>query len=75
MRCFKRYFLTVLLLLCLPVIGWASQEQPTSDAMDYKQLEKRIANLSVKNMEGKDVALDSLWEQKRVVLVFVRHFG
>lgn len=43
--------------------------------MDYGQLEKRIANLSVKDMEGKEVAFESIWEQKRVVLVFIRHFG
>jgi hypothetical protein len=75
MSCFKRYLLTVLMLLCLPIIGWASQEQTKSDAIDYGQLEKRIANLSVKNMDGKDVALVSIWEQKRVMLVFIRHFG
>lgn len=72
---FKRYFLTVLAFLCLPVIAWANEEPATGDAMDYGQLEKRIANVSVKDMEGKEVALESLWMQKKVVLVFVRHFG
>ena len=75
MNRFRKYGLTVLALLCLPVIGWANTEQAATDAIGYGPLEKRIANLTVKNMEGQDVAFESIWEQKRVVLVFVRHFG
>ena len=72
---FKRYFLTVLLLMCLPIIGWANDEQEVTAAIDYPRLEKRIADLSVTNMEGKEVAFESIWKRNRVVLVFIRHFG
>lgn len=43
--------------------------------MDYKELEKRINRLTVKDMHGKEVELASLWSNRRIVLVFLRHFG
>lgn len=32
-------------------------------------------NLTITNMEGKQVELSSLWKDRRVLLVFLRHFG
>ncbi|MBP7016156.1 MAG: hypothetical protein GYA70_00960 [Deltaproteobacteria bacterium] len=75
MNHFKKYFLTFLLVTCLPIIGWASDQQEITAAIDYPQLEKRIADLSVTNMKGEEVAFESLWKHNRVVLVFIRHFG
>lgn len=34
-----------------------------------------ISNSMVTDMEGKQVLLGSTWQQKPIVLVFVRHFG
>jgi hypothetical protein len=43
--------------------------------MDYKELGKRISKLTVKDIHGKEVELASLWSDRRIVLVFLRHFG
>ncbi len=43
--------------------------------MTYDELKTRIAGISVTGIDGKDVALESLWQGRRVVLVFLRHFG
>jgi len=43
--------------------------------MDYKDLEKRVSKLTVRNIHGKTVELESLWADRRIVLTFLRHFG
>ncbi|HPC46689.1 MAG TPA: hypothetical protein PLW83_01500 [Deltaproteobacteria bacterium] len=43
--------------------------------MTYEGLKQRIAGLSVTNLEGKEVPLEHLWQDRRIVLVFLRHFG
>lgn len=75
MNHFKKYFFTVLLLMCLAITGWANDQQEVAAAIDYPHLGKRIADLSVTNMKGEEIAFESLWKHNRVVLVFIRHFG
>lgn len=74
-RCFLSFFISGFLLFT----GCAGKERSETEVMDYLndygQIEKRIAGLSIKDMEGRDVVLESIWEQKCVVLVFLRHFG
>lgn len=36
---------------------------------------QEISDLVLQDPDGKDVRLGSLWEQRPVVLVFIRHFG
>ena len=36
---------------------------------------QELADLVVQDPDGKDVRLGSLWAERPVVLVFVRHFG
>jgi len=43
--------------------------------MDYQELGKRISKLTVKDTRGKEVEISSLWSERRIVLVFLRHFG
>jgi len=35
----------------------------------------RLAGIELEDWEGKRVRLGSLWEERPVVLVFIRHFG
>ena len=41
----------------------------------YNTLHSKIADLTVNNLDDQAVAVDSLWEDRRVVLVFLRHYG
>ena len=43
--------------------------------MNYEQVASKIAGLTVRSVKGEDVALESLWKNRRVVLAFLRHFG
>jgi len=44
-----------------------------SDA--YDALQPEIDNLTVRSLEDQAVALEDLWQDRRVVLVFLRHYG
>lgn len=35
----------------------------------------KISELKVKNLDDEEIKLSSLWKNKTVVLVFLRHFG
>jgi hypothetical protein len=35
----------------------------------------RLRDVSVLDLEGRPVRLGSLWEERTLVLVFVRHYG
>jgi len=43
--------------------------------MDYNDLKLKIKGLAVQSLDGKDVPVESLWADRRVVLAFFRHFG
>lgn len=43
--------------------------------MDYKDLEKRVSKLKVRDLQGKEVEMAPLWADRRIVLTFLRHFG
>ena len=43
--------------------------------MTYKELKPLIAGVTVQSLKKKEVALESLWEDRRIVLAFLRHFG
>ncbi|MDD2603335.1 MAG: hypothetical protein RBR20_04620 [Desulfobacterales bacterium] len=43
--------------------------------MAPERIALEMDGLAVKNLEGDDVPLTSLWAERRVVLAFLRHFG
>ena len=43
--------------------------------MTYDELKPRMAGITVQSLEGEEVVLKSLWARRRIVLVFLRHFG
>jgi len=40
-----------------------------------KEIIQKLGQLTVLDKENKDISLASLWENKKTVLIFVRHFG
>jgi hypothetical protein len=43
--------------------------------MTYDELKPRITGVTVQTIDGTGVKLASLWESRRIVLAFLRHFG
>jgi hypothetical protein len=43
--------------------------------MKTLKLPKNVGDLTVMDLDKDSVPLDALWEDRRVVLVFLRHFG
>jgi cytochrome oxidase Cu insertion factor (SCO1/SenC/PrrC family) len=64
---FKILFTILFLILFLPITSLASGEGKTDI--------KAMSNSSVTSTEGQSIQLGSTWQEKPVVLVFIRHFG
>ncbi len=43
--------------------------------MTYEELKPLVAGVTVQSLKEREVALESLWEERRIVLAFLRHFG
>lgn len=43
--------------------------------MTYVELKTRVSGVKIQTLEGKDLPLESLWKDRRIVLAFLRHFG
>ena len=43
--------------------------------MTYDELKPRIKGVTVQPLKGKEIKLESLWNDRRIVLAFLRHFG
>ena len=54
-----------------PLFGIASRRQDATPPEDASVL----ADLVVKDLDGRDVRLGSLWEDGPAVLVWLRHYG
>lgn len=54
-----------------PFLGAARSRQETRQPDDASGL----ADLVVKDLDGRDVRLGSLWEDRPAVLVWLRHYG
>lgn len=50
-------------------------EEKTMQNNAYDVLHKKTDGLTVSSLDNKAVAVESLWQDHRVVLVFLRHFG
>ncbi|MCJ8502216.1 hypothetical protein MRX98_16650 [Desulfatitalea sp. M08but] len=59
----------VLLTGCIANGGGAMQDNAT------EVLGPMTADLTVNNLDNEALAVASLWEERRVVLVFLRHYG
>lgn len=62
-----RAFFALLLLLLFPIILFAKGEGKTDI--------KAVSNSLVSNTDGQTLKLGDTWQEKPVVLVFIRHFG
>ncbi len=65
----------LIFLSCFLVMGCSSKQNQRSVTMNDDQLSPEIQGMNVKNIQGEDVLLGSLWKDRRVVLAFLRHFG
>lgn len=43
--------------------------------MRYDDLKPRLSGVTVMDLQGERVYLESLWENRAVLLAFLRHFG
>ncbi len=43
--------------------------------MTYDELKLRTVGINVDSLDGRVVHLESLWQVRRIVLAFLRHFG
>lgn len=74
--CFMvKKFVMLVFFSCTLVVGCSGKQNQRSVTMNYEQLSTKIHGLTVKNTEGGDVVLESLWQNRQVVLAFLRHFG
>jgi len=65
----------VLMVCGFLLTGCSTTGEKSMETMDYSELGGTMSTLTVQNMEGQAVALELIWENRRVVLVFLRHFG
>jgi hypothetical protein len=67
-------------LICLAVLaflimGCVSQVKTPDVKTKHADLAAGISGIKVQNTKGEPVELESLWSNRRVVIVFLRHFG
>lgn len=43
--------------------------------MRYEDIKLKIKGLTVQTLEGKNISVASLWQDRRILLAFLRHFG
>ena len=53
------------------MLGTAKQKQRTSAPADVREL----ADVALKDYEGRDVRLGDLWADRPAALIFLRHYG
>ena len=64
-----------LALLIFLMVGCASQSKTAEVEMKYEDIAGDLSAITVESMEEKAVVIESLWSDRRIVLVFIRHFG
>lgn len=70
----KRIF-AGLLAGCLLMMGCTAKSGIKEESMKNPDVMNAVSGLTVRNLEGESVSMDALWAERRVVLVFLRHFG
>ncbi|GAB6097214.1 hypothetical protein JCM14469_34680 [Desulfatiferula olefinivorans] len=61
-------------VLGLMILGCAGKTNKENGMNDQRVFE-RLGGLTVKTMDGQDIVMTSLWAERRVALVFLRHYG
>lgn len=68
-------FLLILGVLCLIPMGCTACNHNKEKGMKDHDVFERLQGVTVTTMDGQDVVLTSLWADRRVALVFLRHYG
>ena len=74
----KRRIITGLITVLVSGIlltGCSMKGSRPMTSQEYEALRTKIADLTVRNLEDQAVSVEALWEDRRVVLVFLRHYG
>lgn len=61
--------------LGLMLLGCTTKNINKENGMNDQAVFERLNGLTVKTMDGQDIAMTSLWADRRVALVFLRHYG
>lgn len=61
--------------LGLMLLGCATKNINKENGMNDHVVFERLNGLTVKTMDGQDIEMTSLWADRRVALVFLRHYG
>lgn len=65
-----------ILLACgLILSGCATTGEKSMATINYDDFAAPVSGLTFQDLEGRSVAVETLWENRRVALVFLRHFG
>lgn len=56
---------------------WSGPTTSPSDRYEEyaMRVTTRLSSIELENVEGESIRLGALWQDKTVVLVFIRHFG
>ena len=57
------------------IAGCSARQHKEEVVMTYKELGENISEIHVTNLDGEEIPMASLWEDRRIVLTFFRHFG
>jgi hypothetical protein len=57
------------------LLGCTTKNINKENGMNDQAVFERLNGLTVKTMDGQDIAMTSLWADRRVALVFLRHYG
>lgn len=73
---FKKGLLIMVLLNSLVFMSCSSKCHSSKDNIKYDDhFQSSLAGITVRNLDGEDVELESLWSDRRVILTFFRHYG
>lgn len=71
----RKKYLIMIILSGFLAAGCSTRHNNTGVPMSYDQLSARLSEVKIKKTDGEEMALSSLWADRRVVLTFLRHFG
>jgi hypothetical protein len=57
------------------LLGCTTKNINKENGMNDQAVFERLNGLTVKTMDGQDITMTSLWADRRVALVFLRHYG
>lgn len=72
---FLQWTLCLVMLCTLSMTGCASKNRTSLKQLETTRLTMDFTGVTVQTLEGEQIALDSLWADRRIALTFLRHFG